>query len=251
MSFVLYDVQDRIATIRFNRPERLNAYGYQLRQDYYEAFVRFEKDADADVAIICGAGKAFCAGRDMKEEAERGTTLSQHRLPEEEWHSYLHVKLIDKPVIAAVHGYCLGVGARVALGCDYRIATSDSSWEISHVATGRVGAWDIPIFQLIPWAVAGELIYLDRRIHPQRLYDVGIVNEVVEPGMHETRARDVAREFLKQPQGALRATKRMMNLARFQVPRELDEMKWTMESQGDSRERLEGLERFAERKSRD
>jgi enoyl-CoA hydratase/carnithine racemase len=221
MSTVLYDVQDRIATIRFNRPERLNAYGRELRREYAEAFGRFEQDATADVVIICGAGKAFSAGRDLKEELETGKTMSQDHLDDSVLHTKLHVKIIDKPIIAAIHGYCLGAGANIMLGCDYRIAASNTVIDLSHVATGVLGSWHLPVYQVLPWALAIEFVMLNRRLTPQRLREVGLVNEVVEPGTHEQRAREVAEEFLKLPQEILRATKAMMNKAR---PRPSDDM---------------------------
>jgi enoyl-CoA hydratase/carnithine racemase len=214
MSTVLYDVQDRIATIRFNRPERLNAYSRELRRDYAETFARFEADESADVVIIMGEGRAFCAGRDMKEEQEGGPTLSQDHLDDAVLHTKLHVKIIDKPIIVSVHGFCLGAGASLMLGCDYRIAERDTVFDFSHIATGVLGSWSLPIYQIVPWAIATELIMLNRRISAGRLYDIGLVNDVVDPGMHEQRAREVAEEFVKLPQDVLRATKAMMNKAR-------------------------------------
>ena len=244
MEYILYDVQDHIATITFNKPDRLNAQDMQMRAEYVEALVQFDKDADADVAIISGAGRAFCTGRDLRDHAA-GKWISGDPEPEERFNSKLQIRVMDKPLIAAVHGYAIAMGAQIALGCDYRIATRDALFALNHVQTGIMGPWSVGLMQGIPWAVAAELLLLGRRVSAERMYELGLLNEVVDPGAHEDRAREVAQEFAALNQEALRATKRMMNLARPHPSPELASFHWDLHRQvRESPAREEAYRRF-------
>jgi E-phenylitaconyl-CoA hydratase len=209
VAFVDLDNEDGITWIRLNRPDRLNAFGGELRRDLAAAFKTFDESADMHVGIMIGAGSSFCAGRDMKEEAHGGGTINAFE-PANDGLNRHHVRDTSKPLIAAVHGYAIGAGFGLTLGADYRIATEDAQFAYTEVATGVPGPWDIANYQVIPWAIATEIALLGRRVPPSRLLAAGLLNEVVPPGQHEARAREVAREFLSQPQDLLRATKSLM-----------------------------------------
>jgi enoyl-CoA hydratase/carnithine racemase len=214
LPYVTYESSDRIATIRLNRPERLNAFGRQLHRDLADAFATFAEDEAADVAVIAGAGSSICAGRDLKEEAAREREpTSLDGIPAGQLNRN-HVRDTPKPLITAVHGFAIGAGFGLTLGGDYRIATRDAVFAYTEIETGIPGPWDLAIYQMIPWTIATEIALLGHRLSAQRLYEVGLLNEVVEPGQHEERARAVARDFLRLPQAQLRATKELMILGR-------------------------------------
>lgn len=198
-----------IAWIRLNRPERLNAFGSELRRDLAAAFRMFDESPDMHVAVLVGAGSSFCAGRDMKEEATGGGRVNASE-PENDGLNRYHVRDTTKPLIAAVHGYAIGAGFGLTLGADYRIATEDAQFAYTEIATGVPGPWDLANYQVIPWALATEIALLGRRVPPARLQAAGLLNEVVGHGEHESRARAVALEFLALPQDLLRATKSLM-----------------------------------------
>lgn len=245
--YVTYYVKDHIATIRLNRPERLNAYGRDMRSHLAKAFARFDNDAEAKVAIVVGAGTSFCAGRDLKEESISGRPINLEGHQPERLNRY-HVQDTTKPIIAAVHGYAIGAGFGLMLGCDYRIAAEDAVFAYTEIATGVPGPWDLAIYQVIPWGLAAEIALLGRRISARRLYEIGLVNEVVPPGKHEDRAYSVAEEFLRLPQDILRATKELMILGR---PRPVDRAITRRAELGrelaDSPSRAEAIRRFSKR----
>ncbi len=252
MPYVRYEVVDRVGFVRLNRPDRLNAYGLELRWDLARAFEAFDADPDAEVAIICGEGSSFCAGRDLKEEHEGagGTRPLDTDIPPPEMLNRLHVRDTQKPLIAAVHGYAIGAGFGITLGCDYRIASSDARFAYTEVATGLPGPWDLAILQVVPWAIASEIALLGRRLSAQRLYEVGLINEVVEPGQHEARAREVAAEFLQQPQDMLRYTKELMMLGRPKPPAEATARRRAIgEELQRNASRLTAIEQFAEHRT--
>ncbi|MGE0598221.1 MAG: enoyl-CoA hydratase/isomerase family protein [Dehalococcoidia bacterium] len=209
MTFVELTNEDGIAWIRLNRPDRLNAFGSELRRDLAAAFKAFDNSPEMHVGIVVGAGSSFCAGRDMKEEAHGGGAVNGSESVNDGLNRH-HVLDTTKPLLAAVHGYAIGAGFGLTLGTDYRIATEDAHFAYTEIATGVPGPWDLANYQIVPWAIATEIALLGRRVPASRLLAAGLLNEVVAPGQHEARAREVAKEFLAQPQDLLRATKALM-----------------------------------------
>ena len=139
---VEYEQADRIVTIRMNRPERLNAAALrcaQMRADLAEAWARFMGDDDAWVAILTGAGRIFCAGRDLKDEAEaraRGER-PDNSLPAIV--TYYHMPDTEKPIIAAINGGAWGYGWFMACGSDIVIVAEDARFAMAELPTGAIG----------------------------------------------------------------------------------------------------------------
>src|SRR5581483_4444155 len=123
MSAVLYERFENTAVITLNRPEALNAMNAQLSQELYEAWERFMAEDDAYVAVLTGAGRAFCAGADMKEAAEATRTGKQ-----QQFRQMFPAKDITKPAIAAVNGACAGGGMGYMLACDIVLCAENAQF---------------------------------------------------------------------------------------------------------------------------
>jgi enoyl-CoA hydratase/carnithine racemase len=171
VTFVDYEKRDGIVTITINRPERLNALGYDTVEGITTAFRRFEEDAGARVAVLTGVGRAFSSGQDVKELA-----TGQPPVPVS---SHVAVDLVKKPVIAAVNGYALGGGCLLTISCDVRIAAESATFAMLEVK------WAIPILvdrflaQNIPTCVVMELLLTGEAISAERACQAGLVNRVV------------------------------------------------------------------------
>ena len=129
---VLYEKSGNIVTITLNRPAALNSINRQLRRELAEAITQFDSEDDSFVAIITGAGRAFCAGRDLKERASDNAegvqaTASQSMSSER---PYMWPQTW-KPLIAAVNGFALAGGWSIAQMCDLRVASEDAQFGIS------------------------------------------------------------------------------------------------------------------------
>jgi enoyl-CoA hydratase/carnithine racemase len=121
---VLYDAADGVATITLNRPDRMNAWTYEMESLYFDLLERADADADIRVIVVTGAGRAFCAGMDAGILAERAEARaggpSDRSRP-------MHLPLsVRKPTIAAINGGCAGIGFLQALYCDVRFAASEA-----------------------------------------------------------------------------------------------------------------------------
>ena len=213
MQFVSYQVDGGVAEIRLDRPDRLNAVGLEMLRDLSAAVVMFASDPRARIAILTGEGRGFCAGRDLKEEARTGA----ERYGEQSYPRVLNRQFLidtEKILIVAVHGLTVGQGFYLVLGCDYRIADETARFWMPEIETGVLGPFDLGLYENVPWAIAAEITLLGRRLSAERLYQVGMLNEVVPAGTHLRRAQEVADEFLQLPADVLAATKRLMIRAR-------------------------------------
>ena len=175
-----YSLDGHVATITYNRPDALNAINGEMRRDLNAAFARFRDDDDAWVGIVTGAGRAFCAGADMRDGAG-----SIGEFPGSFWekptvNSFESGWEIYKPVIAAVNGYCLGYGLTLVTWCDFVIASERAEFGFPEVRLGVptiVGALRLP--QRINWQYAMEMLLTGERFGAERARDIGLAGWVV------------------------------------------------------------------------
>ena len=176
---ILYDQQDQIVTITLNRPEALNSINRQLKQELNEAVVRFDRDDTARVAIITGAGRAFCAGRDLKERAADNAAGVQARAIDSMGAENLALfEHTWKPLIAAINGYAMAGGWAIAQMCDLRLAAEDAMMGITEARWSLLPPFATALPKLIPMAAALELVTTAQPITAQRAYEIGFVNKV-------------------------------------------------------------------------
>jgi enoyl-CoA hydratase/carnithine racemase len=214
-SCVLYDLEGHVATITYNRPEALNAVNGALRRDLNAAFARFRDEEDAWVAIVTGAGRAFCAGADLRDGAgstgefagtfwERPTANSF----ESGWEIY-------KPVIAAVNGHCLGYGLTLVTWCDFVLASERATFGYPEARLGvpaMVGAIRLP--GRLAWGDAMELLLTGEPIDAAHARDIGLVWRVVPHDELMGAARTLAQRLVAAAPLAQRAMKEMAVRAR-------------------------------------
>lgn len=192
MSVVEYEVKDKIVYITLNRPERLNAVNLEVFDQLIECCDKFSADPDAWVGIVSGKGRAFCSGYDMLQSAE---AIKRVRSADEVYYALLTVK---KPLIAAVHGYCIAQGDGIALSCDIVIASEGCKfgWPqakrgISSTSGPSLGISHMPIKK------AMELIFTARLVDAEEALKLNLINKIVPEGQHVAAAEEMAREILK------------------------------------------------------
>ena len=135
---VLYEVRDQIAWITLNRPQAMNAISETIRAEIPVALARAEADDPVRVIVFSGAGeRAFCAGADVKG-FNAVDSLVKHRQGRAHTHWILAFDRVRKPMIAAIHGYCLGGGLEIALACDIRIAAEGAKFGLPEVSRGTL-----------------------------------------------------------------------------------------------------------------
>ena len=198
-----YERVGAAAVLTIDRPERRNAVDDATAKLFRQGLEDFEADADARVLVLTGAGgQAFCAGADLKamnlDVTHPAGPMGPTRLTP------------SKPAIAAVDGWCLAGGVELALWCDMRIATPQSTFGLFE------RRWGVPLLdggtQRLPRVIgmgrALELILTGRPVEAEEAHRIGLVNEVVEPGAHLERALELAERIASFPQETMLADRR-------------------------------------------
>jgi enoyl-CoA hydratase/carnithine racemase len=210
---LLFDVQDKIATITLNRPEKLNAFTTEMLNDWMGALEESAQRDDIHVVVLTGAGRGFCSGGDVghiRDRAEdsayaRKVALANrvHRIP-------LFLETFDKPVIVAVNGVATGAGMDMALMGDIRIAARSARFAETYVRIGIFagdgGTWYLPRIVGMPKAL--ELFWTARFVEAEEAEHLGIVNKVVDDADLMSSTYEMAGQIAAQPPIAVRMMKR-------------------------------------------
>jgi enoyl-CoA hydratase/carnithine racemase len=207
-TLVTYELEGHVATITYNRPDALNAINAEMRAALNECFARFRDDEDAWVAIVTGAGRAFCAGGDIRDGAGSVGEFGGTFWEKPTINSFESGWEIFKPVIAAVNGHCLGYGLTLVSWCDFVIASERAEFGFPEVRLGVptiVGAIRLP--RRLDWHSAMELLLTGERIDAARAKEMGLVGKVVPHDQLLTEARSLAERLLAAAPLAARATK--------------------------------------------
>jgi enoyl-CoA hydratase len=212
---LLYHLDEQIALITLNRPEKLNALSPELYAELYAALVDAEKDESARVVILTGGPNVFAAGADLEAMAAADLTVVQAlnaRLAA--GNPFDFIEQMGKPVIAAIAGYALGGGCELAMCCDLRIAAETAQFGQPEIRVGLIpgagGTQRLP--RLIGMTKAKELIMMGEFINAEEALRMGLVNKVVPADNLLDEAREWARKLLKRPPFSLRLAKLVMNM---------------------------------------
>ena len=208
---VLYDVRDRVATITFNRPSRLNAFNDDLGRAVLAAMHRFDLDDDADVAVLTGAGRAFSSGADVQQRQLRPVEeMKKHGGPQARdanSENFLFDCVNWKPVICAAHGYVLGLALGIALECDLIVAEEGTKFQVTEAPRGLSGAkyWALLNFRG-GGSFAMQTSLTGRFFTAEEAFQRNLIDEVASKGEHVAKAWDMARAIAKNPPLGVRHT---------------------------------------------
>ena len=207
---LIYEKKDGIAYVTLNRPQLLNIYNIQMRDDLYQVLSAIAEDSEVRVGIFKGKGeKAFCAGADLSEflTAPSPIEARQVRWERDVWGLFLD---IPQPLIAAVHGYVLGSGIEIALCCDIRIASDDAKFGLPEVGLGIIpaagGTQTLP--RTVGRARALEMLLTNRWISAEEAYRIGLVNRLVAREKLLQAAEEMARKIASYNPIAVRNAKK-------------------------------------------
>jgi len=215
---IITSLEDHILTVRINRPGQRNAVSPDTATQLYDAFLAFEQDDNAQVAILTGDDTAFCAGFDLKAAATGLSPewLERHAIPKDWRDPKAHPLpspmgparlMLSKPVIAAIEGAAVAGGTELALWCNIRVAARSAFLGI------YCRRWGVPLIDggtvrlpaIIGAGRANDMILTGRPVDADEALAIGLVNRVVQDGQALSAAQDYARSLLKYPQGCMLA----------------------------------------------
>ena len=202
-----------VATITLNRPEKRNAVSFALVEELLRALDEIEQSS-AQVVILTGAGKAFCAGLDLDELKNLLGKTHEENVQDSSRMARIFRRLYDFPLptIAAVNGAAIAGGTGFATMCDFTLAVPEAKFGYTEVRIGFVPAI---VSSMLVWQVghkiARDLLMTGRLFDAAEAHRLGLVNEVVEPARLMTRARELAAQLMENSPSSVRATKRLIN----------------------------------------
>jgi 2-(1,2-epoxy-1,2-dihydrophenyl)acetyl-CoA isomerase len=213
---ILYSVDQEVAIIRLNRPERRNALTVEMIGELNDAMARIDSDAAVRAAVITGEGQGFCVGQDVSTLAATSSAQSGEEVRELILHTYkpliLRLCTLPKPVIAAVNGAAAGAGMSLALACDLRMMADSASLYTAFLNIGLVpdagSSWLLA--RMIGYSKAFELIVEGERISSYQALELGIANRVVPAASLMEEAMAWAQRLVQRPTYAVGLTKRLL-----------------------------------------
>lgn len=208
------ETAERVATVTFNRPERLNAFNRELHEELENVLVDLNGDEEVNAVVLTGAGKAFSAGGDLKAmQASQGEPIVRRAPTGRGRRLIMNLLELQQPIIAAVNGDAVGVAATVALFCDVVIASETARIGDPHVRVGLVAGDGGAIIwpALVGAARAKEYLMTGDLLSAKEAERIGLINRVVPPEELMSTAMGLARRLAQGPTWAIRWTKFSIN----------------------------------------
>ena len=251
---ILFAVEDGVATITLNRPEKLNAYHFALGAELSTAYARCDADDSVRAVILTGAGKAFCAGADMSggDKTFDDVEDSQRAADSGAAVRGLAAYQVRKPVIAAINGHAVGVGLTLAMQCDLRMVASDAKLAFAFVRRGiipELGSHSI-LPRVIGFSRAADLLLSGRTIRGEEAAVLGLASEALAAKDVVPRAREWARDVaVNAAPASVAIAKRLLWEGVTETPREtMAKEKPLLEWVGKQSDAAEGVRSFLERR---
>src|SRR6516225_374987 len=256
MSDLIETIESGIATLTFNRPERMNALSTSIMQGLLDGLPRLAGDPAFKVVVLTGAGRAFCAGGDVKSMAEgageqrSAAEATAHLRSQMEVSRILHE--LPKPTIAMINGAAAGAGLALALACDLRVAGTSARLVTAFVRVGFSGDFGGSFFltRLVGTARARELYFTGRPVEADEALSLGLVNSVLPDEDLATVTMELAQSLAHGPSIALGLMKRNLNCAESGSLPELLDMEAVHQVQsGRTEDHREAAKAFVEKRA--
>jgi len=250
-------VHDGVGLIQLNRPEKMNAIGALTRKQLAEAIKQVERDDAVRVVVLTGSGRAFCSGADVTEMAQEGGMRTPEDVGNVLRNEYMpmltRLRTMPKPVIAAMNGPAVGIGASYALACDIRIAVPEAYLLEAFINIGLAPdggvSWLLP--RLAGTGIAYEMFFTGKPLQAVDAHRLGVINRLVPAENLEAEVRELAGHLASQPRRAMAAAKRAVNHALESSYEEALEFEsYLQEAQVASPEFAEGVQAFLAKRAK-
>ncbi len=254
---IKFETEGGVGWILFNRPEKMNAIGALTRKQLGEAIKQAERDEAVRVVVLTGSGRAFSSGADVTEMVQGagmrtpedvGNVLRKEYMP-----MLMRLRTMPKPVIAAMNGPAVGIGASYALACDIRIATPEAYIMEAFVNIGLAPdggvSWLLP--RLAGTGVAYEMFFSGKPLEAADAHRLGVINRIVPAERLEEEVRELTGHLASQPPNAMAGAKRaVLHALASSYEDAMEYESYLQEAQAGSSEFAEGVQKFLERRAK-
>jgi 2-(1,2-epoxy-1,2-dihydrophenyl)acetyl-CoA isomerase len=243
-------IEGAVAKVVLNRPERLNALTWEMRQQLREHFSELRFNEAVRAIIVTGEGRAFCTGADVGR-MERKDLRGEREKLQQGSHSYIRVLTsIEKPVIAAVRGPTVGIGWSIAMACDLIVASETARFSqiFRRIGLAPDGGAIWFLLKRIGMARAKELVFTGRFVDAAEALSLGLVNSVVPDGELMAKAEELAADLASGPTFAFGMAKKMFAMANSTYEDFLDLESLVQPQLGQTEDHREGVAAFKEKR---
>lgn len=243
-------IEGAVAKVILNRPERLNALTWEMRQQLRDHFTALRFNDAVRAIIVTGEGRAFCTGADVGGMERKDPRHEREKLQQGS-HSYMRVlAAIEKPVIAAVRGPTVGIGWSIAMGCDMIVASDTARFSqiFRRIGLAPDGGAIWFLTKRIGLARAKELVFTGRFVEAAEALSWGLINEVVPDADLMTRAEALAADLAAGPTFAFGMAKKMFAMANSTYEDFLDVENFVQPQLGQTEDHREGVAAFKEKR---
>lgn len=254
MSSIQFIIEDQVAHITLNRPEKFNSFNREMALSLQEKIDSCAADKNVRAILLSGNGKAFCAGQDLGEAIDdNGIELPQ--IVEEHYNPIIEkIRSIEKPVLCAVNGVAAGAGANIALCCDVVIATESASFIQAFSKIGLIpdsaGTFFLP--RLIGFQKASALMMLADKVSATEAEKIGMIYKVFADDEFEAGSKKLAKKLAAMPTKGLGLTKRLLNESYSNnLAQQVQREKEVQTEAGNTYDYQEGVNAFLEKRKPD
>lgn len=250
-NFLMFRIEQGIATITLNRPEVYNALNDEITFELQSALKEVAKDEEVRVVVLTGEGKAFCAGQDLKASAAAGKRSFKESLHKRYNPIIRAVRALPKPVICRLNGVAAGAGCSLALACDMIIASEDATLIEVFVNIGLVPDSGSTFFlpRLVSMAKAFELCSMGTKVKAEEAVKLGLITRAVPHAQLDDTLKHYTDYFRNAPTKSIGLIKKMLNKsAHATLDEMLDYEAYCQEIAGDSADYREGVAAFLEKR---
>lgn len=207
---ILVEVENGVATITLNRPDKLNAMNRQMMLEIQQTLKALEGDEGVGCIVFTGAGRAFSAGGDIHEQREHDRKYSQEELDRMRTYAPLYdIGVCTKPTIGMMNGLAYGGASVFASSLDMRVGCEDTKFRFLAAAYGRINAtWTLP--NQVGWPIAKELLFTARIVEAEEAYRIGLLNHFVPRDRLRDKTMELARMIAGNHRGAVMGVKALL-----------------------------------------
>ncbi len=207
---ILTETEDGVGIVTLNRPDKLNAMNRKLVSELHDAVARFDADDGVGCIVITGAGRAFSAGGDIREQLDDDARYSDEELDRMRTRrGYLDISLSKKPNIGMMNGLAFGGAAVIASSFDMRIGCEDTQFRFLAAAYGRINStWTLP--NQVGWPMAKELLFSARIVEAEEAYRIGLINHLVPKEQLRAKTMELAKTIAGNNRAAVIGIKALL-----------------------------------------
>lgn len=212
--FIIYEVKNRVGWIILNDPKKHNALNKPMQLEIREALLEAGQDENVRVIVFSGAGdRSFCVGADIRIFEEIDALKGYRLMRDIGYEIHRLMERIEKPIIAAVNGYCMAGGLELALACDLILATEDAVFSAPEINLGIIPGWGgtVRLPRAVPVRKAKEWIMTGDQFSAEQAQRFGLINHIVPKGQLKQAVEKLAAKLLSKSSNALRMAKISIN----------------------------------------